>query len=43
VRVFFNKEKMCDIAKECGVTKMAISNRIDRALAQLKKILKNFS
>ena len=43
VRVFFNKEKMCDIAKECGVTKMAISKRIDRALAQLKKILKNFS
>jgi len=42
-RIYFNNEKMCDIATECGVSKAAISRRVDRALAQLKKIIENFS
>lgn len=43
IRVYFNKEKMCDIATECGVSKAAVTQRVNRALAQLKKIIENFS
>lgn len=41
-RVYFNGEQMVDIAKERGVSKQAVSQQMDRALAQLKKYLKNF-
>lgn len=41
-RVYFNGEQMSDIARECGVSKQAVSQQMDRALAQLKKYLKNF-
>lgn len=38
-RVFYNGEKMVDIAAEQGVTKSAISHALDRALKKIKNYL----
>jgi RNA polymerase sigma-70 factor (ECF subfamily) len=38
-RVFFNGEKITDIADKLGVDKSAISHRLERILAKLKKSL----
>lgn len=38
-RVYWNKEKMSDIAAEQGVSKMAITNRMKKIYKNLKKIL----
>lgn len=38
-RVYFNGEKMADIAREDGVSKMALTNRMKKILANLKKSL----
>ena len=38
-RIYFNGEKAIDIAKELGVCKSAISNRLERILKKLKKFL----
>ena len=42
VRVFFNNERPADIAKELGVTKQAIDNRLNRIFAVLGKKMKKF-
>lgn len=39
IRVYFKNEKQADIAREQGVTRKAINNRLERIYAQLKKIL----
>lgn len=39
IRVFFKNEKQADIAREHGVTRKAINNRLERIYAQLKKFL----
>ena len=38
-RVYFGEEKLSDIAREEGVSKMAITNRMRKIMASLKKIL----
>ena len=39
IRVYFKGEKQADIAREQGVTRKAINNRLERIYAQLKKFL----
>lgn len=39
IRVYFKNEKQADIAREQGVTRKAINNRLERIYAQLKKFL----
>lgn len=39
IRVYFKNEKQVDIAREQGVTRKAINNRLERIYAQLKKFL----
>lgn len=39
IRVYFKNEKQTDIAREQGVTRKAINNRLERIYAQLKKFL----
>lgn len=41
-RIYFGGETETSIAEELGVTQSAIAHRVARALAQLKKYLKNF-
>jgi len=41
-RVYINGEKQSDIADKLGIGKTAVNNCLQRALAQLKKILENF-
>lgn len=38
-RVYFQGEKLSDIAREEGVSKMALTNRMKKILASLKKFL----
>jgi len=38
-RIYFNGEKAVDIAKELGVGKSAISNRLERIFKKIKKFL----
>lgn len=38
-RIYFNGEKAVDIAKELGVCKSAISNRLERIYNKIKKFL----
>ena len=39
IRVYFNDEKLADIAREEGVSKMAITNRMKKIFASLQKNL----
>ena len=41
-RIFYNGEKAADIAKECGVSKAAIHDRLSKIYAVLRKKLKDF-
>ena len=36
-RVYFNNERLADIAREQGVSRAALTNRMNRLLASLKK------
>ena len=41
-RVFFNNERPSDIAKELGITKQAMNDRLNKIYAVLRKKIKNF-
>ena len=41
-RIFYNGEKAADIAKECGVSKAAIHDRLSKIYAVLRKKMKDF-
>ncbi len=41
-RIFFNNERPIDIARETGVSKQAIDDRLNKILRRLKKILKKY-
>ena len=36
-RVYFNNERLADIAREQGVSRAALTNRMNRIIASLKK------
>ncbi|MBQ7540934.1 MAG: sigma-70 family RNA polymerase sigma factor [Clostridia bacterium] len=41
-RVFFNNERPSDIAKELGISKQAMNDRLNKIYAVLRKKMKNF-
>ena len=41
-RIFYNGEKAADIAKECGVSRAALHDRLSKIYAVLRKRLKEF-
>jgi len=40
-RIYYNGEKESDIARELGITKQSMNERVQRAIQRLKKFLKS--